>query len=376
MYKKVILFDMDGVLLAPHGYHRALRDSVRRFGLAMGIPNAMITEEQIARFETAHITNEWDTLAICVAINLVHAWQFDPSVRLDGIKPREITLTQEIPDLDQFLDHLSDGGNEPAKIAFALIGKLFAWLNPYQLSHLRLLLEHCRDIEQSPTLPSHQETVLGSLLFQEVYGLEPKLNIESFLLKYDRPLMTDQQYSSLINWLKAPNHHAGIMTNRPSSSPPGYLSAPEAELGIRLIGLDHLPYVGSGFLAWYAIMHTDFPDHTLLKPNPVHALAVLQQCLGTPPVDALHKAVALWQGRKDPDDWEELHGAKITLLEDSTKGIIAGMRACELLSYIGIEIDLRLIGISENIIKSNALEQFTHQNIANINQISWETLFL
>jgi hypothetical protein len=77
--------------------------------------------------------------------------------------------------------------------------------------------------------------------------------------------MTDQQYILLREWLKLPNHKAGILTNRPSRSPDGYLSSPEAELGMALIGLEDLPYVGSGILAWFAVNNCQLPDHALTQ---------------------------------------------------------------------------------------------------------------
>jgi hypothetical protein len=35
---QIILFDMDGVLLQPRGYHTALQTSVKRIGQALGVP--------------------------------------------------------------------------------------------------------------------------------------------------------------------------------------------------------------------------------------------------------------------------------------------------------------------------------------------------
>jgi len=365
---------MDGVLLKPEGYHKSLATSVHRFGQALGAPSTTITEDQIARFEALNITNEWDSLAICVALTLVHLWQINGKIRLNGIEPKAIPLTHERPDFDGFLKTISDGGHLPGVTAYHFLIDQNPWLSTDQRAHLGILLENCRDIYQSLTLPSHQETVLGSRTFEVHYNIKPKLNTESYLLLYDQRLMTKEQYRRLREWLINPDHHAGILTNRPSRTPPGFLSAPEAELGIELIGLNDLPYVGSGILGWYAATHCQLDDHTLLKPNPVHTLTLLQRCLGRSLIDSLQAAVALWQGSDSLSDWQPLDHAKIIVFEDSAKGLYSGKAACNFINKLGLEIDLTLVGIAKNTIKLAALDQVSSFNIENINQIEWEKI--
>lgn len=371
-----ILFDMDGVLLEPNGYHNALRASVRRIGSTLGVPNAQITEDQIARFETASITNEWDTVAICAALILVFIWQINPAIRLNNALSQHSPVSHEVPDFDHFLSLLTDGGSLPGMTAYNIICNLFYWLTVVQKSHLKIILENCRDVYSSLTLPAHQETVLGSKVFQDFYGLEPKLDIEGYLLMFDRPLMTAQQHAALIDWLNNTSHFAGIMTNRPNRTPEEYLSAPEAELGVKLIGLESLPCIGSGTLGWFTEKYMGLPHHTLAKPNPVHALALLQRCLGRSQLDALQSAAALWQGKGDYSDWEELDGGTIIIFEDSVKGFISGHNSKNLLQGLGLNISMKLVGVSKNAIKLKALEQMSTFNIDNINRINWRDIFL
>lgn len=374
MSLKLLLFDMDGVLLAPGGYHQSLRASVKRNGILLGAPNTDLTEDQIARFEALNITNEWDSVAICAALTLVHLWQMDPNIRLDGLRPPKQPITLETPDFDPFLMTLPDGGHLPGKTSYRFLCNQYSWLNPNQREHLWSILANCRDIYHSLTLPAHQETVLGSRTFQEYYQLTPQLNTESYLLMYDRPIMTDRKFNALQKWREDPNHIAGIMTNRPSSTPPEYLSAPEAELGIKLIGLRDLPYIGSGILGWFAVNNCQLPDHHLLKPNPVHALSLIQHCLGTSLGESLQSAVALWKNQGTNSNWDELDQAKIVVFEDSVKGLRSVETACELLKKNGLSIDLTLVGVSDNPIKRQALEEQTPNLIKSINEIDWQAI--
>lgn len=365
------LFDMDGILLEPAGYQQALLDSVKRIGKALGAPKTTITKDQIARFEALNITNEWDTLAICAALTLVHLWHFESSIRLDGLKPKANPITYDPPDFDAFLMGISDGGHLPGGTAYQFLINHYPWLDVLQRDHLAALLENCRDIFHSLTLPAHQETVLGSRTFEEHYKLKAQLNTDSYLANYDRPAMTEEKFSELRDWLEHPEHHAGILTNRPSRTPPGFLSAPEAELGIKLIDLEHLPYVGSGILGWFAVNHCQLPDHTLLKPNPVHTLTLLQRCLGLSMIDSLQSAANLWRGSGVVSDWKPLENANIVIFEDSVKGLMSGQSACDLITKLGIKLNLTLVGISTNPIKVSALNQVRALIFDHINQIDW-----
>ena len=155
----------------------------------------------------------------------------------------------------------------------------------------------------------------------------------------------------------------------------GEISPPEAELGVKSIGLEFLPIVGSGILACFAKNYLNFPDYTLAKPNPVHALALIQLCLGREPIDALHISAALWQGKGNLSDWEVLDGGRIVIFEDSVKGFISGQESARLLSALGLNVYLKLIGVSKNPIKIHALQQKTTHTIENINNIHWDSIF-
>ena len=49
---RILLFDLDGVLLEPRGYHRALRETVTLVGQWLGYRRVTLTPEDIELFES------------------------------------------------------------------------------------------------------------------------------------------------------------------------------------------------------------------------------------------------------------------------------------------------------------------------------------
>ncbi len=372
MTDKFLLFDMDGVLLIPGGYQQALKASVNRMGKALGAPWTEITSQQIAQFEALSITNEWDTLAICTALILIQVWRNVGDIRLTtNINASPLMAFPDKPDFQAFLNSFDKVGPLPGHSAYQKISEENTWLSVEQKKHLKDILYNCRDINNSLTLPSHQETVLGSRAFESNYALKPQLNIESFLFKFDKPALSSEQRTQLQNWLEDAEHYAGILTNRPSATPTEYVSSPEAEIGAKLVGLDEYPILGSGMLNWYAETQCDMVNHTFLKPNPVHALGLIQICLGQSPAEALKSAVELWRGESSKNPWLPLHGAKVFIVEDSVKGLQSGIAAKSILQEMDINIDLKLIGVTENSIKKQALLGVANEIVASINDYQW-----
>jgi len=371
MINNIALLDMDGVLLKPGGYHESLKISVKRIGRALGIPNAQLTDEQIARFESLSVTNEWDSLAICTAFLLVTIWQFNGDVRLIGVEPSQKKILDDPPDFDKFLDKFTNVGDLPGHSAYDLILREYQGLDNSQLDHLYNVLHQCRNIFESPTLPVYQETVLGSKLFQATYGIEQQLNTESFLIKYDQPVLIAEKKLHFREWLSKPGNESGIMTNRPCSTPDCHFSSPEAELGAKIIELEDIPLLGSGMLSWYAEIHKKLANHTFLKPNPIHALALMAMCTGTSIMPALENALALSTGNGNRNNWSKLNNTRVIIFEDSTKGMISGLRAKELLSQVDIEINLKLIGVSSQLVKRYALQTVADIVYSDINEFDW-----
>jgi hypothetical protein len=372
MLKTILLFDMDGVLLHPRGYHTALQKSVAWIGAALGAPNTTVSADQIARFEAMGVTNEWDSLAICAALTLLHIWPIDPTIRLNELAPKPAPLSDDAPDFDTFLTQFQPGIPEPCLDALSDILRDYPDLDEDQKKHLTDILTNPRELRRSITLPIFQEVVLGSETFARMYNLPPQLNTKSYLLTYDRPVMSANQYATLLDWLSASEHAAGILTNRPNTCPPGGPSSPEAELGAQCVRLADLPLMGSSMLTWYARVRQDLHGHVYLKPHPVHALSLLGLILGWQSETALARAAALADGKGDGADWRELDGAHIVVFEDSTKGLEAGRAAQAWLARANVETTLECIGVTTHPDKRAALENVADRIVPDINAVRWE----
>jgi hypothetical protein len=143
-----------------------------------------------------------------------------------------------------------------------------------------------------------------------------------------------------------------------------------------VIGFSDLPYLGSGLLGWFASHHCKLPSFTFQKPNPVHALGLLRMMIGEPPEYALKSAADLWFGRSNHKDWVLLENAQVVIFEDSAKGLNAGKAAQALLKTIEIDINLILIGVSQNPIKIKALQDSADRIIPSISHQSWDNYFI
>jgi len=66
--RRVFLFDLDGVLVAPLGYRAAIHATLEHFTRRMGLGDCTSPgEEAIARFESISMTSEWDIVPTCLA---------------------------------------------------------------------------------------------------------------------------------------------------------------------------------------------------------------------------------------------------------------------------------------------------------------------
>lgn len=369
MKHRFFLFDMDGVLLQPFGYHQALQASVRWIGIQLGYKNAALSMDAIAHFESIGITNEWDSLAICTCYLLLNAWKTTPDLRLDNAQ--SISRFIEAPDFMQFLSKINGAESEPFKRVTEHLLHENGYITPKQTSYLHQVLQQAQNIETSETLPVQQEFVLGSAQFSEIYNLPSQLDTPSYLLTRDKPHLTPANLSRIKQVLNNPNHHAVIFTNRPDTPPYNFPSTPEAEAGRELVGLDELPILGSGTLTAFAHQQTP-PLPVYFKPHPLHALSAMLTAFGVSVQDALQQAYALINHNSDESLWGMFHNAEVFIFEDSVGGLKSGMAAQALLKQFNVHINLDLIGVSAHPRKAKALAAVTDQVIQSLNEFDWE----
>lgn len=357
---KILLFDMDGVLIEPRAYHQALSETVTMMGYALGYRDVNLTREDIEVFESVGVTSEWDSAAICSALLLRRVWKVFSEITLPPAPPLPELPQHDmpIPDFQSFFrsQAMEDTTGMPAlsRAEYALLADCQT-LTETQVIALRDLLRGARRIDRSLTHHIFQELVLGSQVFHTIYSLEPFQVTKSYLLTYDRPALSQETRDQLLAWSAQPDHTSVVFTNRPSQSPPGFFGTPEAELGMKMLGLEKLPFVGRGCLAWLAEAREVDPD-TLLKPSAVHSLTALRRALDDPLEEALDLSIALVLDKETDSSWQALREATVYVFEDSIKGLRSALAAQEALSLAGVTIQLHLVGVSTSPTKRLALE--------------------
>ena len=67
---RIILFDVDGVLITPGGYRKALNDTIASFLGELGQPQLQPDESVFEHFEALGITSEWDMVPLFLCMCL------------------------------------------------------------------------------------------------------------------------------------------------------------------------------------------------------------------------------------------------------------------------------------------------------------------
>jgi hypothetical protein len=356
----ILMLDMDGVLLESRGYHKALVETLRLVGQALGFQNATLAPEEIAAFEAAGITSEWESSAACVALMLLSLWQVDEEARLpaDLLSPQRKFDGLELPDFGAFARSLSAPDLEhllPLTKAEKKILDQANGLNPDQTKTIQNLIRNAASAQHSLTHRIFQELVLGSQTYAEIYPYHSMLNADSFLLKFDYPNLPPQVAAGLATWLTSGDRQAVIFTLRPSQPPPGIFCTREAELGAALCGLKGLPIAGLGGILWLAERRRLAPDN-FGKPSPVHALTALRLALNDSLESALQAAASLALDNEIDAGWLALDQAQVYIFEDTVRGLTSLQLGRDLLRQKNIDFQVSAFGITANPSKRAALE--------------------
>jgi hypothetical protein len=354
---KRLLFDMDGVLLQSLGYHRALQETVRLVGRAIGYPNAVLTDDHIATFESQGVTCEWYSAALIVAYLYMLAKQ--QNYRLTFPKNlRPISYIHDdgelyLSPLFSTLEKVPIEGRDQLGRAVEVIDKV-ALQSGKRDDEYPGIVRNSGNVKKSVTFRTFQELVLGSMKYQEAYGVQAILDTKSYLSLYDVPLIDAAHRLNILSWRKNAGNFAAILTNRPSRQIPGTPSTPEAEIGAELVGLQEIPILGFGEIFWLS-QRLGVESTGLNKPHPLHTLAALQAAVGTSIKTSMIRANNLLNGQGHLDNWSYLDGAEVYIFEDTVAGLISLDRAKEKLSACGISINTKKYGISPNKIKQATL---------------------
>jgi phosphoglycolate phosphatase-like HAD superfamily hydrolase len=352
---EIFLFDMDGVLLQPNGYRRALQETIRLAGLSLGFENVYLSKDQIAQFEALGISNEWLSSALCMAVLM---WEKQktrtPVNSRSALHPLSIDPQPYDLELQELFDAISGQPIEIPEAQRALNAiqglAMKSGVNPELAISM---VKNCESIAHSLTMNLFQELVLGSEIYEETYQKKAQLQTDSYLRLYDDRLLSEPNAGKLLQWAGSPGRGAAIMTNRPSSPLLDGAGTPEAEMGAALVGLEDLPLVGFGEITWLA-QQLGQEASGLMKPSWQHALAAVLSGYGWPVEKSLSYV------GNDSSDWQyhdllHLQGSLITVFEDTPGGMISVKEARNILKEMDIQVEVRMIGLSTDERKRVAL---------------------
>ena len=193
--RTLILLDVDGVLVHPVGYKDALRATVDYFAAQMGQPSVRLSYDEIAVFEACGLTNEWDSVAMCVSELLLAALNAQPDLRRDTLPATFAAIRTEgvrLPRPDfttpaRAIARAQTDSVHPARIHLQLLRARTPAVN---LPLLETLLGNVYDVLGAPTTRIFQVHTLGSERFAATYGAPSPLSLESYLAQRDRPLLS------------------------------------------------------------------------------------------------------------------------------------------------------------------------------------------
>jgi hypothetical protein len=364
---KIILLDIDGVLVQPGGYRAALRATVQRFI----DPDFEIQEELLTGFEKRGISSEWDMSPLIIAAYWNDILSRQPMKDLSGdasIAAKEIQRQRGVdaPKQLSIPEFALVMGQYPAETAFR--AGCFSFI-PYDLR--KNILTETRNIHKSHPMRVFQHFTLGSQYFEETYSLPAEFEAESLLLKYDHSNVNDSIRAAVLQ----NGNRIAAFTARPSHPPRevndsilGY--APEAELALELVGMKDVPLIAFGKLEYIAAQHGLDPA-TLVKPSPFQALAGTLAAWTGGELSAL-KAAHDWYGTGKLNSYfgELPKSFELIVIEDTMGGIRSVRTAGEILRKAGIDVTVRVFGLTSGV----EAKAFAFENAGVPYFENWESL--
>jgi hypothetical protein len=363
---RIILLDIDGVLVHHGGYRAALHATLNHFARLMGLDHFKFSEENLSELEKRGIFSEWDMVPLLLGALWEDILSRTPKINL----PADV-LSAAVEIGSNMNGHVGGeliipefkltAGQYPADSA------LQSGCYPSVPMDLRVnLLSQSRNVKVSQTMRLVQHYSLGSTLFSKTYGLPAEIQAESMLM-HDVSNIDDAIRAKLFQT----NIYLAALTARPSAPPrevddPHLGYAPEAELALELVGLPDIPIIGFGKLEYLAYKHQLDPA-TLVKPSPVQALAA---------------TLAAWTG----NEWSSLQAANhwretgalneafdqlptsfdLIVVEDTMGGIRSTVQAGAILNSSGFNVKVRALGMTNGSpAKKEAFEQAGIESYAN-----------
>jgi hypothetical protein len=358
---KIVLLDIDGVLVHPGGYRAALRATMNHYFNLMGLASFDIPEEKLIELEKRGISSEWDMIPLLLASILVDILSDHP---IQNLPSKLSSAAMEIG--NHLTGHRLSGIEIPM---FKLTANQYPAESALQQGcflsipiDLRTnLLVATRNIHLSETMRLFQHFTLGSEKFAQTYHLPAEIETVSLLLAEDKSNINDE--------IRAKLHQPGIylsaFTARPSMPPrdvaASYLGyAPEAELALELVDLPDIPLIAFGKLQYLASQRGLDPV-TLLKPSLAHALAAIVAAMTGDEWTSLQSVGDWYQTGKLKSILSKLpHSFELIIVEDTFGGIRSVQAAGEILQKAGLDIIIHPLGLA---LRKPAQSAFVQANV-------------
>jgi len=386
----VFLFDIDGVLVEPHGYRQSIRLTLNHFTSRMGLGDLCPDEADISLFESQGVTSEWDIVPICLAAILDALQGNHPELRF----PPDLLLACEVVRAGHAQNPVVDYQSLALKLGTSfkpgvIPSKLALMLNetgrtqppfPHLVGHplLAHLLDQTRNIYTSLVTRTFQHYSLGSDRFEQTYGsstqthsLAPEFETISYLKTCDRPILTRKWRDTLISQWKAGCLHLAAYTARPSlvknlGNNREMTYSPEAEMALELTGLEGIPLVGYGQVCALAEL-TGLSPEQIIKPSPIQPLGAIGAALYRDEMSAMLAAERLING-DEAMYFKDMPALDIHIFEDSAGSIRAVEKAASLLAEHGVPITVHAWGVATDPSKVTALQKVGAAILADVNQ--------
>lgn len=383
LHDKVIIFDIDGVLIEPHGYRDAV-PAAMRFWLPSEFPDHLLPgKHEFDQFESFGMTNEWDMLVICMGILATVVVKDGKSLENAHLADLSRLMTKTpLPAAIDYLSTIKSMGAFYQREGLRMPNRAAMYRSPAMaevfppLFGTRLydeLMLHTDDIQRSEIIQTYQTCILGDALFETSYGLKALFESPSYLATRDIKLISDAGRQRIMHMPAAEGTGVAMMTAR--ASRPAVVESgeyhtwysPEAELAMRLLGFESLPVVASGQLR-YISLTLDCNAQQLVKPSPFHALTAILAAFGIPILSALSYAAGLSAKTKCgefpvdarmPGDLESYlpRTFHIHVVEDSYIGIESAQKAANILRLSGFDCTINAWGVATAPDKVDSLQR-------------------
>ncbi|MDW8351541.1 MAG: hypothetical protein RML99_06485 [Anaerolineae bacterium] len=340
----ILLLDVDGTLIEDRGYRCAQVEAARFVCRKWGLPEHTPTEDEINILHACGFSNEWDSTAFNVGINLVEAHR-SGAARPDFAAWAE--RTKAFPGL-------------PHERARAL---LLSVAPPELHPAIHRLLDDVRDPHVSETTRLLYTFALGSARFEQHFGLRAEVETPSLLETMDEPILNARGRQIILS------HPASAYTARPTLPPdgsrPGLYQTPEGEIALAQLGMSELPLMGLGPMQWLADVKGGCVwDYA--KPAIVQPIAAMLVAVGRSSRDAALAAYAfvMHQARSDVAC---LDGRDVIVFEDNAGGVRAVRNAAAALQQADVRVRVIGFGVARAPAKREALAQVCDRLFDDVN---------